>query len=341
MKSKWKTALMRINVITSVKIAAGSVLAILAARFLGLEFASSAGIITLLSVMNTRKETLKAAGKRCIAFLIAMALSNGIFFVLGYHVWAYGMFLFLFYFAVSALRVTEGFSMSAVLVTHLLGNSGFSAKGVRNEAGLFVIGVVMGILVNSYMPNRRGRIRRLQEEIEDRMRGLIRGLALGLRGEETKGLKEQIKQNGESLRVLEKEALDHVGNTFSKDSLYFVRYVEMRMNQNAVLENMAEHLEELTDVTPQALRMAVFFEYIGSTFRETNNAQELLEKLDELLAEYKRSELPEEREEFENRARLFHILQMMEYFLKLKKKFADSMTNEEKEQFWDVKMVNE
>ena len=82
--------------------------------------------------------------------------------------------------------------------------------------------------------------------------------------------------------------------------------------------------------------MAEFFRHTGETFHETNNAHGLLDELYALRAEYKQSRLPDSREEFENRAVLFHVLQLMEYFLKLKRKFADRMSEEEKKRFWDL-----
>ena len=45
----------------SVKIIAAAVLAILVAQALGLDFAVSAGIVAILSVQPTKKETLRTA----------------------------------------------------------------------------------------------------------------------------------------------------------------------------------------------------------------------------------------------------------------------------------------
>jgi len=322
--------------ITAAKIACGSMLSILIAERIGLEYASSAGIITLLSIMNTRKETFQVAAKRCVAFLLAMLMASAIFSLLGYEVWAFGIFLLLFYLAVSALDVKEGFSMNAVLVTHLLAGGSLTWETVLNESGLFLIGVVTAILVNSYMPDRTLRIRDFQRRVENEMRVLLKELASVLNGEGKDALDEHILQTFGELSQMEKEAMEHVGNSFQKDDLYFVKYVEMRTNQVEVLGHISEELERLTAVTPQAEKMAVLFRHIGETFHETNNAQGLLSELQELRREYKQSRLPEGREEFENRAILFHILQLMEYFLKLKEKFADRMTDEERKRYWEV-----
>ena len=48
----------------------------------------------------------------------------------------------------------------------------------------------------------------------------------------------------------------------------------------------------------------------------------------------KDSPLPVTREEFEDRAVLYGILMDLEYFLQLKKEFADGMTQEQVRRYW-------
>ena len=50
----------------SIKFALASVIAIGLADLLGLNYATTAGIITILSIQNTKKETLKVALRRCM-----------------------------------------------------------------------------------------------------------------------------------------------------------------------------------------------------------------------------------------------------------------------------------
>ena len=57
----------------SVKIAIGASLAIYIAEYLQLEYAASAGIITLLSVLTTKWGTLKLSLLRILTFLITAA----------------------------------------------------------------------------------------------------------------------------------------------------------------------------------------------------------------------------------------------------------------------------
>ena len=57
------------NVLKVVKIAGGSLLAMLIAEGLGLNYAASAGVITLLSIHDTKRETIRLMARRMSAFL--------------------------------------------------------------------------------------------------------------------------------------------------------------------------------------------------------------------------------------------------------------------------------
>ena len=63
----------------ALKTAIGSCIAILAAEQFHLEFASSAGIIALLTLINTRWDTLRLSGVRLVSFFATVLLAWMIF----------------------------------------------------------------------------------------------------------------------------------------------------------------------------------------------------------------------------------------------------------------------
>ena len=127
-----------------IKMAAGSAVSIMLANALGLLYSSSAGIMTLLTIQNTSKETISISLKRAAAFLIATALSFVVFESAGYHAVSYGIFLFLFIGICQFLKLSEAISTNAVLVTHYLLEGHMELSLVMNEALLLFIGAGMG-----------------------------------------------------------------------------------------------------------------------------------------------------------------------------------------------------
>ena len=65
------------------KIAAGAGMAMALAEGLGLNYAASAGVITLLSIQDTKKETIRVMVRRLFSFGLALAFSFACFSVFG------------------------------------------------------------------------------------------------------------------------------------------------------------------------------------------------------------------------------------------------------------------
>jgi uncharacterized membrane protein YgaE (UPF0421/DUF939 family) len=80
--------------------------------------------------------------------------------------------------------------------------------------------------------------------------------------------------------------------------------------------------------------MAMFIRSISETLSESQNTKDLLRTQEALLVKFKESSLPVTRDEFENRAVLYIILMDIRIFLKMKERFVDSLTMEQKERYW-------
>jgi uncharacterized membrane protein YgaE (UPF0421/DUF939 family) len=60
-----------------------------------------------------------------------------------------------------------------------------------------------------------------------------------------------------------------------------------------------------------------------------------MKRLGEIFAHMKTEPLPEDREEFENRAILYHILLDLEEFLMFKGRFVESLEDKQKDIYWN------
>ena len=94
----------------SVKIIAAAVLAILVAQALGLDFAVSAGIVAILSVQPTKKETLRTALARFLAFAVALAISLALFNLLGFTLPVFFIYLAIFILLCQIIEVLQQYT---------------------------------------------------------------------------------------------------------------------------------------------------------------------------------------------------------------------------------------
>lgn len=326
--------------VKSIKIALGCALAVLLARELGLQYPTSVATITLLSIQNTKRDTLLVAARRCGAFLCALATALPSFLLLRFSVLALGAFLLLFVPLCQWLRIEEGLAMSVVLMLHLWSSRSVTLAALLNETVLMSIGILMGILVNLYMPRRWRQIRRDQQITEDRMRELLRRLSLLAEGAPDRdgagaAQLEELRRHLESARV---RALHHADNTFQADMRYFLHYVDMRLEQYRILRRLYGTLGRLEGHSPplpwQAASLAAYLREIAASLHESNNALDLLEQLEARRNTYRSSALPATREEFEIRAILYEAADEIHRLLLCKRDFALSLTPAQVERFW-------
>lgn len=317
------------------KIAIGSAMAIFLADVLGLSYSTSAGVITLLTIQDTRRETIVISVKRICAFLLAAVLAYGLFHLFGYHVFSYGIFLFLFIAGCISLRLGDAVSINAVLATHYLLEKDMSLSFIGNEALLLLIGAGIGTLLNLYMPGKSREIRAMQYQLEEDLRTVLLRMSEYIRREEKSDYTGQCFDKLQAdMDAGKKQAYAYMNNTFFQESKYFIAYMNMREQQMVVLRDIYKKIINMHTILPQTEQVAGLLHEIAVTFGESNNARELLDKLEVVLSQMKDSRLPVTRQEFEERAVLYGVLMDLEYFLQLKKEFADSLTQEQMKRYW-------
>ncbi len=318
-----------------IKIAIGSAAAIFLADLLGLDYSTSAGIITLLTIQDTRRETIAITVKRICAFLLATGASYAVFSFLGYSVFSYGIFIFLFIACCTPFGLFNAVSTNAVLTTHYLLEESMAFSSIGNEALLLLIGAGTGTLLNLYIPGKGGEIRKMQYRLEEDLRAVLMRMSEYIVKEDKSDYTGScfVKLQAD-IEAGKKQAFAYMNNTFFQESKYFIGYMNMREQQTVVLRDIYKKIAGIRSALPQAEQVAELFHEIAVTFGESNNARDLLASREEVLSRMKDSDLPVTRREFEERAVLYGILMDLEYFLLLKKEFVDSLTEEQIIRYW-------
>ena len=349
----------RVNLLHVLKIALGCLLAMAAAERLGLKYSASAGVIALLSIHDTRRQTVRMVEKRLAAFLVALATAPVSFALLGYRPIAIGAFLLLFTPVCISLGIQEGISVSTVLMTHFLTERSVSPGMIGNEALLLAVGTGVGLAMNLYIPGNGKWIRNRQREIKEKFREVLLGMGREMAGERMEAGGTGVGVPGgvgvgvpggapvsiswerglaELERMLEegeRAAYRDMENRLLSDTAYYLRYMGMRKSQLAVPASIGTMIGRVGEFPHQARWLAGLMGSISRSFHEHNNALGLLEELAGIRGQLRRSALPASREEFEARAVLFLILLELERFLELKRDFVGQMSEEEIWRFWE------
>lgn len=319
--TKWKRALLLAG-----KIALGSSFAIYTAELLGLQFSSSAGIVTLLTLVTTKKGTLRLSAARVATFLIAAVIAIATFLPIQSTWLAYGLFVFLVALISEVLGWRATISTNAVIGTHFLMNKDFSPEFFLNEFLLVAIGIVFAFLFNM-LQDTRGEKRNFAEKIhrlELEMQATIEEIAKYLSNQPCrKELWRELEATEAKLLSSMEDAYEYEGNSYEEDAAYYARYFQMRLNQCRILHSLHHEMRKIKDMPVQAEVVANYVHYMGQYVVELNVPALQLQRLEEVFLKMEEEPLPVSRTEFESRAILYHILLDLENFLYEKKRFID------------------
>lgn len=307
----------------ALKIALAAVLSILTANLLGLNYAVTAGIITVLSIQNTKRETLKTARNRGLAFLFALMIAAVCYGCLGFSVWAFIIYLFFFAFLCLNTGWAEAIAMDSVLISHFLAEQRFDGGIVLNEMLLFIIGTFFGIVINLHLRKKEDEFDRLSRLVDDEIKGIIHRMSENLRREDKTGYNSDcFVRLEDKIRLAKECALRNWNNTLWSQSSYELDYIRMRENQSRVLMNIYKSIVMINVLPVQTMQVAEFFDEIELQYHRDNDVKDLLNILEKMLWDMKQQSLPQNRDEFEARAVLFYTLKQLDEFLELKNHFV-------------------
>lgn len=319
------------------KIAIGSCLSIYIATLLELEFAMSAGIITLLSIVTTRWETFKLSLLRILTLLMSVFILWVIFRYLKSDWIAYGIFILLLVMISEYIGWRTTISVNAVIGTHFLTTHDFSLAFIINEALLVLIGISFAILLNLFHDtgNQKNRIINDMRDAEFKLQEILEELAKYLYNNPMgNNVWADIIALEDKLEIYLERAYEYQNNTFHSHPSYYIYYFEMRAKQCTVLHNLHYEMKKIRNLPIQAEIIAEYVSYIKEHVSEMNDPKEQLERLEQLFEDMGNQELPTTRDDFESRAILYHILMDLEDFLIFKRRFIDSLNEKQLEIYW-------
>ncbi|MFR1854505.1 MAG: aromatic acid exporter family protein [Beduini sp.] len=327
----------KLNYLKILKMSLGFVLATIISNYFNLNYAVSAGIVALLSIQETKKETLQIGVQRFLSFTLALILAIVVFKILGFNPYAFGVLLFFFIAFSMKFNLESGIAMNSVIATHYLIEQSMSLEWIKNEFSIFSIGVMIGILLNLYMPSYETDIKAEQIEIENTFKKILYQMSTCILNNHKTGiLYEKITDLENKINDIKQLAYHNMNNRLLDDTKYQLSYLEMRYFQCLLLQHIYDQMMKMDFIPLESQEIADFFNQLANCFHEHNEASLQIKQLHELKQHYKQSSLPTSRIEFENRSHLMQIIDLLEQFLNLKYQFVLNLTDQEKNKYWII-----
>lgn len=302
----------------TLKTAIGVAIAMYLAITLELQDATSAGIITILSLQNTRKQSIQLAIKIFCSFLLALFISVTLFRLLGFTPFTFGLFLLIFIPLTVRLKLQEGIVNSAVLITHLLVEQDTQFAFLLNQIYLIAIGVTIALILNLFMPNLENKFKEKQQLIENLTSSILLLMSESLR-DQACSIEENNLFNQLKLTLKEGSDIAHINynNRIFATNNNHMQYMKIRGQQFNCLLSMKKHFERLSITYKQTIIIADFTTKVAYFISDYTMANNQLTELRNLRKSFTTMPLPKERAEFENRSILYQFLNDMEELLLL------------------------
>ncbi|MFD0767905.1 aromatic acid exporter family protein [Bacillus sp. CGMCC 1.60114] len=305
----------------TVKTAAGTALAVWIAQLFHLEFYSTAGILVILCVQNTKRKSLEVSIHRFLACLLSMVFAFFIFESIGYTPLAIGLLLLLFIPTAVMLKIQEGIVTSSVIVMHLFSLQKITWLIVGNEIAILTIGISVALLINLYMPSVESELKEYQQKVESNFKTILFEMAAYLRNRDSVWNGKELIETEELLEKAKDLSFKKLENQFMREDDYYYRYFQMRQQQYEILERVMPLVASLSWAYEQAGMVADVIENVGNAIRPESTGVISLRQLQEMREIFREMPLPETREEFETRAKLVQLVYEIEQYLLIKSRF--------------------
>ena len=293
-------------------------IAVLIAEELGLSFTGSAGIIAVLCIQPTRKQSFLIAGQRFAAGLLSIIFAYFIFENLGHEPWTVGLLL-LFFIPISyLLKIAPGIVTSLVVIFHIYRAEAIDQALIINEVAIMALGIGVALILNLYMPSLDKKLSNYKNDIEANYQQMFRHFAAYLKGEKKTLPTSRFKELKEQLYAAEEWVVKNIENTFSRQAHQQQDYFSMRKIQLDCLEQMIRMIEPLDIPVKQSHKIADLYIDLADAIYPNNAVTYHLDQVEWLKSYFEKEELPKTRQEFEIRSSLFQLLGEIEHYLQIK-----------------------
>lgn len=311
---------------TTIKMTLVGVITSLIARALGIDYWLTAGIVAILSISLTKRDSITSSLRRVVDAIFGLMLSTLMFIAFGYTFLVFSIFTFLFVYVSFKLKLQEGIILSLVLVSHLLIEEAFNFNMIGNELAILFIAVGVAMIINTFYPQSSEKVLdRHVQSVDQLIRDHLFMLSLLLKDPEYHEeyyrhyamLDRKIQSTIDEVELVDKDLL------FQNDHSYLA-YFHMRKEQSSYIRHMYQHALKIKNLHPYAQEISEYVKTLANDIGLYDRATGQLKRLDLLMQHYKQAQLPQTRDEFELRASLYQIMQEIESFLLVKVDFHHS-----------------
>ena len=278
-------------------------------------FAISAGIVAILTIQPSKRETFSTAIARFYGFITAIIISFVCFKIFGITTFAFFVYLAIYVFICQKFKWFSSIVMNSVLVSHFVSTGVMNAKAIANESLIFLIGVAFGILVNLHLHKNTKQMNELKQKINEKIKNILQRMSLRILDKNLSNYDGSCFEELNKTLFFAKELAEQNFKNQLKKDVSDLKYLKLQSQKVAILYEMYKRVKNIQTQPHTAKIISDFLQKLSNDYSATEDLQLLKQEFNSIWQEMKKRPLPQTRQEFEDRAELFTLLELIEEFL--------------------------
>lgn len=317
--------LVKEQIIKSLKITIGVVIAILLAQALKMEFYSSVATIVIVSMLSAKKQSIKLAATRLLAAIVSLALSSVLFIFFGFSLPVFALYILIFTFLMYKFDTKIAIVLNVVLVMHIYSLEEVTFPILLNEFGLMILGVSVALVINMFILDIEDELIGYQKEVENLFDRIFQNMGKCLLNEcKTEVVKEDLDELKNVLSRAEARAYDYKNNYYIHENNYYTEYFIMRKQQYYTVKTMQEFVKLKFLKQKEVELLKDFTDHFVNNTKVLNSCVSQIEMLDNIKHHFTyESELPSSHNQLQNRIALHQYLYSLEDLITVKMRFIE------------------
>ncbi|MDD3404118.1 MAG: aromatic acid exporter family protein [Hespellia sp.] len=334
-KNWFQTHINKHTTLYALRITIGIVVSILIAEIVGIQFAPSTGVVMLLSLQTTRKETLKTIFRKILSLGYTLFFAILIHEQFGTNTLAFSVVILLMVVLSIYLGWYSTLSVNVVIAVHLfITQEPFTHALMMNEIYRVCIGIGIAFLINLGVLDVEKQLTERIADIEDAMKAILNTYADYLDGRSTlPDMEQSFRSFRQSVARGQADSLTYANNHLFSHAGYYENYMNMRENDALLLEHIYLNLKEMADMPAHSGLVADFARHISDTLHIERSTKQWTGQYQEIIQTLDRAELPSTRSEFHAQANLLYVFYDLAKLLEVRNSFLASVSPKQREKY--------
>jgi len=288
------------------------------------------GVVALIAMKETSKRTVRYGVTLFLGSLLSVFIGLFLGLLLGKSIIAFGLGTIIALTLIVSLRLNDGIILATIVVYHVLDAMPIIGKQFISfslkEIAVIGIGIIISVLINLIAPQKYDTQLKLHtEDFNTRFASFLERMAASVLNPEIKSIptQEEYYECRKRIKVLLDQAEISKENVLLWDESrpydQYIARLKLYKKLIALLEEITFQVGHLQSIQYHSNSIAGSLEQLAKmqkypALNEIDTFEEMTEFLNLLDVRYSNSALPETREEFVDRAHLYHIfLYVREY----------------------------